>query len=209
MEASVPDDDSVREKKARQMTKKNRTAGGHFVRIDRFSLAQPGSEQSSIDDFSSCGFSMGQPAQQVQSGLPRRASRQSSVGTCPRTMTMTRRRLLLLALPVALALLAVGATWLLLPQTAITRANAARIKPGMTLAQVEAILGGPARHEGDSGVLIQGVPPLEWETDGLLVCVSFSREGFYDPVGSGQVDHCNVHSREQILLEEFRRWLGL
>jgi SmpA / OmlA family len=60
---------------------------------------------------------------------------------------MTRRRLLLLALPVALVLLGVSG-WALWPRpSAITRENFKKIEPGMTLAEVEAILGGPARSE--------------------------------------------------------------
>src|SRR2546423_413635 len=58
---------------------------------------------------------------------------------------MTRRRIIQFGLP-ALLVLAVGG-WLLLPHTAITPANAARIKPGMTRPEVVAILGGPARSE--------------------------------------------------------------
>jgi hypothetical protein len=57
-------------------------------------------------------------------------------------MRMTRRRLLLLALPVALGCSA-ALLWVVWPHTAITPDNAAKIKRGMTLAEVEAILGGP------------------------------------------------------------------
>ena len=56
---------------------------------------------------------------------------------------MPRRRLIL----VATLLLAAG-VWLARPaSTQITMENASRIKEGMTLAEVEAILGGPARDE--------------------------------------------------------------
>src|SRR6516165_8145364 len=54
-------------------------------------------------------------------------------------MTRRTRRLLLFTMP-ALALLAVGVL-LLWPRTAITRENAAKIREGMTRAEVEAILG--------------------------------------------------------------------
>jgi hypothetical protein len=57
----------------------------------------------------------------------------------------SRRRLLLLAV-VGVAALALGG-WLLWPRTAITRDNAERIQVGMNLAEVEAILGGPARDQ--------------------------------------------------------------
>lgn len=67
------------------------------------------------------------------------------------------RRLLLLALPVGLLVLAIG-VGLLWPRTAITRENAAKIEPGMTLAEVEAKLGGPARDE-TTGPVEREEPP--------------------------------------------------
>src|SRR5262245_11545526 len=61
-------------------------------------------------------------------------------------MSTRRRRMVVVGLLAALG--ALGLTlWLLWPRTAITLENAARIESGMTRAQVEAILGGPARDE--------------------------------------------------------------
>jgi hypothetical protein len=57
-----------------------------------------------------------------------------------------RRRLLVFGLLATLTGLGVGG-WLLWPRTAITRENAARIQNATTMADVEAILGGPARDE--------------------------------------------------------------
>jgi outer membrane protein assembly factor BamE (lipoprotein component of BamABCDE complex) len=58
------------------------------------------------------------------------------------------RRRLLLALALLTCVLAGGVAWLLLArETAITRENAAKIENGMTQAEVEAILGGPARND--------------------------------------------------------------
>ncbi len=56
------------------------------------------------------------------------------------------RRALLLGIVIALAALA-GTVWLLWPRTAISRENAEKVCAGMTRAEVEAILGGPARDE--------------------------------------------------------------
>jgi hypothetical protein len=58
---------------------------------------------------------------------------------------MTRRRLLLFGLLATIAILAT--VWLLWPRTAITRENAAKIQPGITLADVEKLLGCPDRDE--------------------------------------------------------------
>jgi hypothetical protein len=61
-------------------------------------------------------------------------------------MTRRTRRLLLFGLPAGLVA-AMLAVWLLWPRTAITRENADKIRMGMTLAEVETILGGRARNE--------------------------------------------------------------
>jgi hypothetical protein len=61
---------------------------------------------------------------------------------------MTRRRLLLFGLPIALVVLGV-ALWLLWPRSsAITPENYERIQGGMTFEQVQAILGGPPGNYG-------------------------------------------------------------
>jgi hypothetical protein len=61
-------------------------------------------------------------------------------------MPSRRLRLLVLVVVGAVAAVAIG-VWLLWPRTALTRENAAKIQVGMTLTEVEAILGGPARDE--------------------------------------------------------------
>jgi hypothetical protein len=66
-------------------------------------------------------------------------------------MSPRTRRALLLGLAAAVALVA---AWLLWPRTAITRENGAKIREGMALAEVEAILGGPARNEAGGTVIL-------------------------------------------------------
>jgi hypothetical protein len=93
---------------------------------------------------------------------------------------MTRRRLLLLALPVVAVSLAAG-VWVLRSPTPITWANAAKIQPGMTLTEVEAILGGPPRLDacGRVSYCLTGVEgfdpavprPPQWASDEVLVMV--------------------------------------
>jgi hypothetical protein len=51
--------------------------------------------------------------------------------------------------------------WLLLPGTAITRENFARIQEGMTLKDVEEILGGPARDESTGPTQFERPLPAE------------------------------------------------
>jgi outer membrane protein assembly factor BamE (lipoprotein component of BamABCDE complex) len=73
---------------------------------------------------------------------------------------MVNRRLLMVAVLVTLVLLGVSA-WALWPreQSAITRANAEKIQVGMTLAEVQTILGGPPRMEGSL------TRPFGWNLD--------------------------------------------
>ncbi len=73
---------------------------------------------------------------------------------------MTRRRLLLIGPPAAFVVLGVGA-WLLWPRTAITWENASKIREGMTLAEVETLLGGPARDE-TTGPVVPADTPEGW-----------------------------------------------
>jgi hypothetical protein len=80
-------------------------------------------------------------------------------------------------------LLAGGVARLLWPRgSAITRANAAMIEKGMTLGEVEAILGGPARDES-TGVLDPDLKMApgnlwrEWRSDEVIIHVLIDRNG--------------------------------
>jgi hypothetical protein len=89
-----------------------------------------------------------------------------------------RTRLLLFGLPAAL----VGAllvAWLLWPRTAITRENAARIELGMTVAEVEAFLGGPARDDVIPRGLMPDLSDDAAENDGryALIARGLSQRG--------------------------------
>ena len=127
---------------------------------------------------------------------------------------MKRRRLMLSAIPFMLVMIGVTgiATYLMQPRTAITRANAAKIQPGMTLAEVEAILDGPARNDATGRVSycltgIKGfdpnVPrPPEWLSEEVLVMVYLD--------ANHRVQRCvpvDVR-REDSLVEIIRRRLG-
>ena len=108
---------------------------------------------------------------------------------------MTRRRLLLFGL--LAGLLALGASaWMLRPlASVITRENAAKIQVGMTLAEVEALPGGPARndttgsslffddqpsrmlHEHNIMLACEATPPpMEWYSDRIVIFVVFDPE---------------------------------
>ena len=139
---------------------------------------------------------------------------------------MTRRRVLLLGSVAVAAVLAV-AVWVVWPTaTAITADNAARIKEGMTSAEVEAILGGPARDE-TTGPVERIEPPefappdsrgvawritiadlrpdlQRWESDQARVWVHYDLEG--------RVNDCQVfpvRRAPESALAALRRWLGL
>jgi hypothetical protein len=121
------------------------------------------------------------------------------------TMT-TCRRLLLFGLFAGLLALA---AWLAWPRTAITPANAARFQEGMTLAQVEAIMGGPPRREGESHVSVQGPQPLYWEADNLLVCVWCASEGIATQDGRGEAHTIQIYDHSFHPLDAVRKWLRL
>jgi hypothetical protein len=130
------------------------------------------------------------------------------------------RRLLLLALPAVLALGLVA--WLLWPRTAITtitEQNAEKIREGMTVAEVEAILGGPGRSESPGRFLPAmsneqfreiairfrpAEPHSEWQSNQVRVLVRF------DPEGRVQEWTCFPVRREsESPVDMLRRRLGL
>jgi hypothetical protein len=149
--------------------------------------------------------------------------RPAADGFVMRNVLMTRRRVLLLGSIVVVAALGVG-VWLRWPrQTAITQENAARIEAGMSRAEVEAILGGPARFEASSDCVIvnkqgffNGVPfdsagvsrpkvpdPTQWVSDCALILVVFDEDG------TVKWSHAWSSRPTETFVEKIRRWLGL
>jgi hypothetical protein len=120
------------------------------------------------------------------------------------------RRLLLLALPVALVLLGVGAL-VLWPRAGITRANLSKIHGGMTRTQVEAIFGGPSgdyRTPGHAYLVDYsfGHPPgseaHEWIGDEGIAVVAFDQNGHV-------AARLYVEAGEVTFFDRLRNWLGL
>jgi outer membrane protein assembly factor BamE (lipoprotein component of BamABCDE complex) len=129
----------------------------------------------------------------------------------PRIGSMVRpRHLLFLSLAATLVVLAV-AMWLFWPRTAITRENAAKIREGMMLADVEEILGGPSRDElsGPHKVqwsytnLIMVVNRKEWIGPDIAVSVAFR----HNRVVSNEVTE--TYFPEESPIQRIRRWLRL
>jgi hypothetical protein len=101
---------------------------------------------------------------------------------------MNRRHALLLLIVSSLAMLVVGFSWRSPTRTAITREHAARIARGMTRAEVEAILGGPARDETDGMYHVRwepvepvAIPPIgvrrgQWTSGECAVAVLFHED---------------------------------
>jgi hypothetical protein len=139
----------------------------------------------------------------------------------------TRRRLLVFGLLAGLLALGAG-VWLLWPRTAITRENAARIRPGMTLEEVETILGGPMRDDSTGKVeqdwewtpeipghlIIESwrPPPQEkgavsmsdWRSDQVLI--------FVDLDSNGRILECHTFELRRAQdgpVGMIRRWLRL
>jgi hypothetical protein len=144
---------------------------------------------------------------------------------------MTRRtRRPLIAVSVAVAIFLVVA-WLAWPRTAINQTNFERIQMGMSLAEVEEILGGPARDESSGHLVADAVVndaelgpeerammaklrlvtftvswgrgPRFWTSNQLMIRVELDAN---ERVMS--MDALPVHSEES-LLDKLRRWLRL
>ena len=95
---------------------------------------------------------------------------------------MSRRALLWLA-GLALVFLALLRTVRLLWQPGLTEGNVRRIRPGMALAEVEALLGGPATEtidwwaEGEPRDSLRVRWQRHWQAEGDAVDVQFFADG--------------------------------
>ena len=107
---------------------------------------------------------------------------------------MTRRRILL-GVPIVVAAFLIG-LWLLWPRTAITADNAAKIKNGMTLEQVVAILGGPERDESTG--------PIEADDPDIDEAVRTGREP--PEAAVGRVELLQLDFPHQGMVEAGRYW---
>jgi hypothetical protein len=132
-------------------------------------------------------------------------------------MSLGHRRILWLVVLGTVPIVA-GSLWLLWPRTAITQENAERIQAGMTLAEVEVILGGPERDESTPGArqlwsrnqwdLLRALNSRQWQgwrTDSLVVYVSFDESTRVLDTHWGD----SGLVLEDSLFYRLRRWIGL
>jgi hypothetical protein len=97
-----------------------------------------------------------------------------------------RKRLLLVAVTglVCAGLAGLLLVWLTHPKPGVTRANYGRIRQGMTLEDVEAVLGmlptykgGLPLAEGGEVILLDGLSEMWWEGDEISVGLGFNAQG--------------------------------
>jgi hypothetical protein len=137
------------------------------------------------------------------------------------TMLKQKRLLLTLSL-LACVMLAGDGKWLVWPRTAITPENFDRIEVGMTIAEVEIILGGSARDDsggrattcsddfrfvylekGRVGCVIQG-SHQQWLSERCCIHIVFDdKSEVFRPI-------CMVgHPPDESVIDTLRRWLRL
>lgn len=125
-----------------------------------------------------------------------------------------RRRLLLFGF-VALLVVFGAAVIVAWPKsTAITPENAIKIQKSMTLTEVEALLGGPARNES-----ALPRPPIQiklsWETSQKAEVKCWASHDYAILVGFDEFGRvlwhrlCNIYRSQKSLLEKVRLWLHL
>jgi hypothetical protein len=125
----------------------------------------------------------------------------------------SRRLLLIVYTAILVTLVALSVAFLAPRATLITWTNAERIQRGMTLQEVEQLLGGPARDESTrptvpaciicDGYDSMNAPSGEWKSDEVVVWVYLI---------DGRVHVCKVMppaAVEEGLVEMLRRWLRL
>ena len=142
-------------------------------------------------------------------------------------MTTRRRPFLALSLFAAIVVLAGFVRWAQ-PGTAITRENSAKVRVGMTLVEVETILGGPPRNETTGPLELDAVEPADWEEgtlqrrwiDFMFVEPPAKRVMWHsDQVviwvqwnAAGYVNACDYFPQRRAAespLDMLRRWFGL
>jgi hypothetical protein len=145
-------------------------------------------------------------------------------------VTKRKRWMLVVGVPASIAILAALAC-LLWPRSAINRGNFEKIKEGMTLAEVQALLGGPPRDETTGPVMAEiaraDTGPWSREALGVLLADDFhyrptlSGEGFWASNSlmvrvffdqKGRVTSCesvDVVPIQESPITRLRRWLRL
>ena len=125
------------------------------------------------------------------------------------------RRVYLLGVGLALVALALAFTdWALSLRPGVTEMNAKRIRPGMTLAEVEAIVGKPnlgglvlpspaPPFEGEEWVPEVESGTLIWESSDGSIFVEFNRKG----VATGETTWIPSNDARPGLLARLRAWL--
>jgi hypothetical protein len=122
-----------------------------------------------------------------------------------------KRRWRLLCLAVTLCLWLSGLlVWLTLPGPRISQTSFEQIRPGMTRAEVEAVLGVSAgNYTGGRVKIVHGVPPddgyAEWVGEDVAVLVWLDDEGRVSRKECLHTSH--LIGRDDSLLRKLRRWL--
>jgi hypothetical protein len=122
--------------------------------------------------------------------------------------------LLLLAGFLGCLVVAGAALYLLWPRSAINRENFEKVQVGMTLAEVEAILGGPERDESSrfraGGFRLGGIGlwprPREWVSNDMAIRVHFAMFDGEERVTCAEIEA--VGGERENPLAMFRRLLG-
>jgi hypothetical protein len=125
---------------------------------------------------------------------------------------MFGRRLFMFSLALALVVLCLS-SWLLWPNSAITHENVRRIQKGMTLAEVEEILGGPARDDtsrrrsnAQKHVIEDATGTTHlWWSDTVCIAITLNRAGLVTTIDVSPVTPIERENAVAML----RRWLRL
>jgi hypothetical protein len=118
---------------------------------------------------------------------------------------VTKKRLFLIAAPLAAVAVTLGILAMLPPHPGVTRANFDRIEKGMTRAEVEEIFGGPSESKTYSTVGEITTITDVWGQIEQGKCVGLANVNFQDEMVVDKEWHCVPET----VLAKIRRWLHL
>jgi hypothetical protein len=123
----------------------------------------------------------------------------------PESDMRKKKRLILIALPLAVVAVTLGVLVMLPPRPGVTKTNCDRIQVGMTRAEVEEIFGGPSDPDHFYLGVVRSMELTQtreiWENNGFIADIVFDKNMHVKAIA--------IWSHRESFFDKLRRWLHL